>query len=214
VGSGILFRLRVLGDSTPSLWCFGRRLLLRLFSSFLVQQAGSCGAALVLSPHLLVSLLLVWPQRHGRCVDAVVLYDMFTPFHPSMALEGKELLAAVKDLVKQDQSKSAIAKACGYSRVVKDGYRAGTEIPDVQAFSAALLEAQGFTFGGSGRTYSPRGVVTKTKAGLLIVGGSYHGDAKPGTEYRVINEDGGVIVLEPITANGNGVAAAQQAVAA
>ena len=132
-----------------------------------------------------------------------------------MALEGKELLAAVKDLAKEDQSKSAIAKACGYSRVVQNGDRAGTEIPDVQAFSAALLEAQGFTFGGSGRSYSPRGVVTKTKAGLLIVGSSYHGDAQPGTEYKVINEDGGVIVLEPVTTNGNGAAApAQQAVAA
>ena len=131
-----------------------------------------------------------------------------------MALEGKELLAAVKKLVGEDQSKSAIAKACGYSRVVQNGERAGTEIPDVQAFSAALLEAQGFTFGGAGRTYSPRGVVTKTKAGLLIVGSAYHGDAEPGTQYKVINEDGGAIVLEPITTNGNGAAAAQQAVAA
>jgi hypothetical protein len=132
-----------------------------------------------------------------------------------MALEGKELLAAVKNLVKEDQSKSAIAKACGYSRVVKEGDRAGTEIPDVQAFSAALLDAQGFTFGGGGRTYSPRGIVTKTKAGLLIVGGSYHDDAKPGAQYKVINEPEGVIVLEPITTNGNGAAApAQEAVAA
>jgi hypothetical protein len=131
-----------------------------------------------------------------------------------MALEGKELLAAVKKLVSEDQSKSAIAKACGYSRVVQNGDRAGTEIPDVQAFSAALLEAQGFTFGGSGRTYSPRGVVTKTKAGLLIVGSSYHGDAEPGTEYKVITEDGGVIVLEPVTTNGDGAAPVQQAVAA
>jgi hypothetical protein len=135
-----------------------------------------------------------------------------------MALEGKELLAAVKNLVKEDQSKSAIAKACGYSRVVKKGERAGAEIPDVQAFSVALLEAQGFMFGSSGRTYSPRGVVTKTKAGLLIVGSAYHGDAEPGTQYKVINEEDGVIVLEPlepITANGNGAAApVQQAVAA
>lgn len=131
-----------------------------------------------------------------------------------MALEGKELLAAVKDLVKQDQSKSAIAKACGYSRVVANGDRAGTEIPDVQAFSAALLDAQGFTFGGGGRSYSPRGVVTKTKAGLLIVGSSYHADAETGTQYKVIAEEDGAIVLEPITTNGNGTAAVQEAVAA
>jgi len=56
--------------------------------------------------------------------------------------------------------------------------------------------------------------VTKTKAGLLIVGSSYHGDAEPGTEYKVINEDGGVIVLEPVTTNGDGAAPVQQAVAA
>jgi len=190
-------------------------LLGSLRSSIFFQRARPCRLAEVLGPHVLVGLVLWWPQRHGRCISAVVLYDMFTPFRPSMALEGKELLAAVKDLAKQDQSKSAIAKACGYSRVVQNGDRAGTEIPDVQAFSAALLEAQGFTFGGSGRTYSPRGVVTKTKAGLLIVGSSYHVDAQPGTEYKVINEDGGVIVLEPITTNGDGAAApAQQAVAA
>jgi hypothetical protein len=115
-----------------------------------------------------------------------------------MALEGKELLAAVKKLTDQEQTKSAVAKACGYFRVVKEGDRAGTEIPDVQSFTAALLNAQGFEFGGNGRTYAPRGVVRKTGAGLLIVGASYHKDVEPGTEYKVINEDDGAIVLEPI----------------
>jgi hypothetical protein len=115
-----------------------------------------------------------------------------------MALEGKELLAAVKKLTEQDQSKSAIAKACGYSRVVTNGERAGTEIPDVQAFSAALLDAHGFTFGGSSRSYAPRGVVRKTGAGLIIVGSSYHKGVEPGTEYKVVNEEDGAIVLEPI----------------
>jgi hypothetical protein len=57
-------------------------------------------------------------------------------------------------------------------------------------------------------------VVTKTKAGLLIVGDSYHKDVEPGMQYKVINEEGGGIFLEPITTNGNGAAAAQQAVAA
>jgi hypothetical protein len=117
-----------------------------------------------------------------------------------MALEGKELLAAVKKLTEDNQSKSAIAKACGYQREVATGVRAGTSIPDVQAFSAALLDAQGFTFGGTGRSYAPRGTVRKTKAGLIIVGNPYHADAEPGTEYKVINEDDGAIVLEPVAA--------------
>lgn len=129
-----------------------------------------------------------------------------------MALEGKELLATVKQMGKDGLTKSAVAKACGYSRIVKEGDRAGTEIPDVQAFSAALLAATGLEFGDNGRTYSPRGVVTKTKANLLIIGNPYHADAEPGQQYRVINEDDGVIVLEPIT--GNGAATTQETVAA
>jgi hypothetical protein len=115
-----------------------------------------------------------------------------------MALEGKELLATMKELTKAGHTKSAVAKACGYFRVVKEGERAGTEIPDVQSFSAAALEATGFEFGSNGRSYSPRGIVTKTKANLLIVGAPYHADAAPGTQYRVINEEDGAIVLEPI----------------
>jgi hypothetical protein len=115
-----------------------------------------------------------------------------------MALEGKELLATMKELTKAGHTKSAVAKACGYFRVVKDGDRAGTEIPDVQSFSAAALEATGFEFGSNGRTYSPRGVVTKTKAGLVIIGNPYHADAEAGQQYRVINEEDGAIVLEPI----------------
>jgi hypothetical protein len=115
-----------------------------------------------------------------------------------MALEGKELLATVKELTKAGHTKSAVAKACGYLRIVKEGERAGTEIPDVQSFSAAVLEATGFEFGSNGRSYSPRGVVTKTKANLLIIGAPYHADAEPGDQYKVINEAAGVIVLEPI----------------
>jgi hypothetical protein len=116
-----------------------------------------------------------------------------------MALEGKELLAAVTQLTAEKQSKSAIAKACGYLRVVKSGERAGNEIPDVSSFQEALLAAQGFTFPESTRSYSAKGVVRKTKAGLLIVGPSYH-DTEPGTEYKVIQEPDGAIVLEPIRA--------------
>lgn len=132
-----------------------------------------------------------------------------------MALEGKELLATVKKLTAEGQTKSAVAKECGYFRIVKEGERAGTEIPDVQSFSAAMLAATGFAFGSNGRSYSPRGVVTKTKAGLVIIGSPYHADAEPGTQYKVILEDDGAIVLEPISSNGNGAAAAaQEAVAA
>lgn len=133
-----------------------------------------------------------------------------------MALEGKELLAAVKQATKEGQTKSATAKACGYFRVVKEGDRAGTEIPDVQSFSAAMLAANGFAFGSNGRTYSPRGIVTKTKANLLIVGAPYHADAAPGQQYKVILEDDGAIVLEPISSNGTAAAveSAQELVAA
>ena len=93
---------------------------------------------------------------------------------------------------------------------MKEGDRAGTEIPDVQAFSAALIAATGLEFGDNGRSYSPKGVVTKTKANLLIIGNPYHADAEPGQQYRVINEEDGVIVLEPIAAE----QAAQEPVAA
>ena len=134
-----------------------------------------------------------------------------------MALEGKELLAAVKQLTAEGQNKSAVAKACGYVNVVAEGDKAGTEIPNVQAMQTALLAAAGFAFANPTRGNSGRGVVTKTKSKLLIIGNSYTRDFPPGTEFKVNIEDDGALVIEPLTpanASSNGKEAAKQPVAA
>lgn len=128
-------------------------------------------------------------------------------------LVGKQLLAAVKQLSSENQTKSAMAKACGYLRVIQKGDQAGKEMPDIAGFSAALLDAQGFNFGGY-TPRGPRGVLTVSKAGLIAVGKAYLGDAEPGDQYRVEVQDDGVVALVPVYEEEAAAEPAKEAVAA
>lgn len=172
------------------------------------SQAVPCGCGTAATSPLPVRSASMQATGTWCCCALVLCYLNRCPPHtaavqrqssPAMSepLTGKNLLAAVKQLSSENQSKSAQAKACGYLRVIQKGDQAGKEMPDIAGFSAALLEAQGFNFGGY-TPRGPRGVLTVSKAGLIAVGKAYLPDAEPGDQYRVEIEDDGVVCLVPV----------------
>jgi hypothetical protein len=122
-----------------------------------------------------------------------------TPSAQSLALEGAELLAKVKEL--GDASKSDLVRACGYVSTKKDG----TERLNFTAFYEALLNAKGVDVGGGGSEPGKAGrkLSFNTKVqfnGNLMVGKAYTAllDLKPGDEFEIKLSRGG-IRLVPIT---------------
>ncbi len=117
---------------------------------------------------------------------------------PSLALEGAELLAKVKEL--GDVSKSELVRACGYVSSKKDG----TERLNFTAFYEALLSAKGLDLAGGGSEPGKAGrkLSFNTKVqfnGNLMVGKAYTAllDLKPGDEFE-IKLSRGAIRLVPI----------------
>jgi hypothetical protein len=112
---------------------------------------------------------------------------------PSLALEGAELLAKVKEL--GDISKSDLVRACGYVSTKKDG----TEKLNFTAFYEALLGAKGLDLGGGGPEPGKAGrkLSFNTKVqfnGNLMVGKAYTAllDLKPGDEFEIKLGRGGI----------------------
>ena len=113
---------------------------------------------------------------------------------PSLALEGAELLAKVKEL--GDVSKSDLVRACGYVSSKKDG----TERLNFTAFYEALLSAKGLDLAGGGSEpllRAGRKLSFNTKVqfnGNLMVGKAYTAmlDLKPGDEFEIKLSRGGI----------------------
>lgn len=102
-------------------------------------------------------------------------------------LTGNALIAKVKKL--EQATREEKAKACGYSKVSKDG----SERINVMAFMNALLEAEGLdldatvksTERSSGRNPSYR--VSVQSNGNLLVGSAYtqRMELQPGDEFEI-----------------------------
>lgn len=118
------------------------------------------------------------------------------PHHTHM-LKGSELLAKVKELA--GQSKTDIARACGYVATRKDG----SERILFSAYYEAIIEAKGVDLGtpapkakaSRGKAPSYKAKIAKT--GTVPIGGAYTSQAGwgPGDEI-VIDVNGDTITLK------------------
>ena len=114
-------------------------------------------------------------------------------------LKGSELLAKVKELA--GQSKTDIARACGYVATKKDG----SERVLFSAYYEAIIEAKGVDLGtpapkASGRKgKAPSYKATIAKTGTCPVGGAYTSQAGwgPGDEVA-IDVNGDTITLKRV----------------
>lgn len=117
---------------------------------------------------------------------------------PVAPLTGQQLLDSVH--ASQGLSKAEQARAAGYIRTVNKGENAGKVIPDVVAFSNALLEAHGYEFGEPNRGKKPaRGILRVGKSGALLIGPAYlrELEVQTGDEFDVkIETADGRILLE------------------
>jgi hypothetical protein len=118
-------------------------------------------------------------------------------------LTGKALLTEVAKLSKEGLSKSAQAKACGYTRTVGAGEKAGLSVTDVHKFLEALVEAQGIEFGVSRGGFRPRGWVTVGSGGNAVIGKTHLRQLgiEPGARLNVqVDEETQEVVLSALAA--------------